>query len=110
MMTVFGCFWTSLPDNCAIKVFSRKSVKRQNSQTQRLRENSGNPTHGSGWIVQVRPTIEAARPSGSVISLPSRREGRETKNGNLGCAPCRLGLNDPPTAVGGIPGVFTRSI
>jgi len=26
------------------------------------RENSGNTTHGSGWIVQARPTKRAARP------------------------------------------------
>ena len=47
---------------------------------------SWNPTHGSGWIVQVRPTTEAARPFGFGCLSPPHREG-ERQNGNLGCAP-----------------------
>ena len=38
---------------------------------------SWNPTHGSGWIVQVRPTTEAARPFGYLSLLAPR--GREAK-------------------------------
>jgi hypothetical protein len=36
-------------------------------------------------------------------------EGREGKLGIPGGLLCRLALNHPPTAVGGIPEVFTRS-
>jgi hypothetical protein len=64
-----------------------------------------NPTHGSGWIVQVQPTKRRTRnvPFSSP-SLPSRREGRdgEEKRRRDGQALCRLGLNDPHTAVWGI--------
>ena len=76
----------------------------------RLCENSGNTTHGSGWIVQGQPTQGHARDSRFFLSLPSRREGREIDNKKQAAARflCRPSLNNPPTAVGGIPGVFTQ--
>src|SRR6266852_1069475 len=52
----------------------------------------------------------AARPPGLVVLSLSPRSARgERKNGNPGCPSCRPGLNNPPTAVGGIPGVFIQS-
>jgi hypothetical protein len=75
----------------------------------RPRDASPNTTHGSGWIVQVQPTPRRPDPSVLVIPLPSRREGREGKTGISGVSRCRLDLNDPPTAVGGIPGSNLRS-
>ena len=54
---------------------------------------------------------ESRRPSlFCYISLPSRSEGREGKRKILGVPLCRLGLNDPPTAVGGIAGLFAQSL
>jgi len=71
----------------------------------KLCEDSGNTTHGSGWIVQVRPTTEAARPLGfGYLSPLASRGEREGKTGISDAPLCRLGLNNPPTAVGGIPG------
>jgi hypothetical protein len=41
---------------------------------------SGNPTHGSGWIVQVQPTQGRTRDSHfSSPVLHSRREERDSK-------------------------------
>jgi hypothetical protein len=70
----------------------------------------GNTTHGSGWIVQLRPT-HVAHPEFPFCfpSLPSRREGREIGKPTGPASHllyCRLHLNDPPTAVGGIPRSF----
>ncbi len=73
---------------------------------------AGNTTHGSGWMVQAQPTKRAARPLLFLLSFsPLAPRGREGvgKRGSLGAPLCRLGLNHPPTAVGGIPGVFTVS-
>src|SRR2546425_12046074 len=44
----------------------------------------------------------------SLSPLAQRGERRETEN--PGCALCRLGLNHPPTAVGGIAGLFAQSL
>jgi hypothetical protein len=46
----------------------------------------------------------AARPSSLFLSLYPRaaRVEKDRKNENPRCALCRLGLNNPPTAVGGI--------
>src|SRR6266496_2334659 len=70
-----------------------------------VRENSGNTTHGSGWIVQVQPMLGRTRDSGippgiaptAVGGLFSKSRGRPS---------CRPHLNDPPTAVAGTPEVF----
>jgi hypothetical protein len=52
----------------------------------------------------MRPTRRAARPLCFVISpLAARGERRRRKAGITGASPCRLA---PPTAVGGISGVF----
>ena len=48
-------------------------------------------------LQQKRPA-----PTRFFIPLPSRREGRR-QNGISRAPLCRLDLNDPPTAVGGIP-------
>ena len=85
----------------------------------------GNTTYGSRWIVQVQPTdegrttrpripptgvgglfkcsLQPRRPTLSVlvISLPSRPRGERAKRESRG-RQCRLDVNDPPTAVGGI--------
>ncbi len=68
-----------------------------------------NPTHGSGWIVQVQPTKRVGRRPFvlSSLSLAARRKG-QTKSENPGTLLCRLDLNDPPTAVGGIRGRSER--
>ena len=59
---------------------------------------------GSGWIVQPQPTRRATRRL-CYVSL-SRAAGGEEKP-RIPRAPLfRLALNNPPTAVGGIPGVF----
>jgi hypothetical protein len=77
----------------------------------RDRENSPNTTHGSGWIVQVQPTTEAARSLRFWLSLsPRAARGERGQTGNLWCALCRLELNDPPTAVGGIQGILAQSL
>jgi len=62
-------------------------------------------------IVQFQPTEEgplSLTPFVSSLARPSRHEGRaseETGNGRQMVAfGCRPGLNDPPTAVGGILG------
>src|SRR2546426_1487947 len=88
----------------SVSVIVMKSVPLGIPPTHRLRKNSGNPTHGSGWMVQVRPTNRDARPPDLFFSpsLPSLREGREGKRKILGVPLCRQGLNHPPTAVGGI--------
>src|SRR6266705_2314229 len=67
---------------------------------------SPNTTHGSGWIVQVRPTGRAARSFCFLLSLSSRREWRKgEEKWDSRVRPCvGLYLNNPPTAVGGIPG------
>jgi hypothetical protein len=64
-----------------------------------------NPTHGSGWIVQAQPTKKGDCHYCFCISLTrdARRE-KEKKNKNPGALLCRLDLNDPPTPVGGIRG------
>ena len=52
----------------------------------------------------------AARPLGfGYLSPLAPRGEREGKPGISGAPLCRLELNDPPTAVGGIPGVFAQS-
>src|SRR6266705_3143488 len=64
-----------------------------------------NPTHGSGWIVQAQPTMRAARSlCFCYISSLAARGKRYNKNKTgIRSAPlCRLGLNYPPTSVGGI--------
>ena len=96
----------------------------------RLYENSGNTTHGSGWIVQVQPMLGRTRDSGvppgipptavgglfryslttgahlgllfSSHSLHALREERDNKSKSRGRPSCRPHLNDPPTAAGGI--------
>ncbi len=50
-------------------------------------ETSGNTTHGSGWIVQVRPTSEAARHFRFGYLSPLAPRGVRGQNGNLGGAP-----------------------
>src|SRR6266705_2685519 len=93
---------------------------------QRLCEDSGNTTHGSGWIVQVRPTeggplsyvleyhprqwVDRSSPaykeSGSplcLVSLSPRGARGERENRESRAVLYRLALNHPPTAVGGIP-------
>ena len=67
-----------------------------------------NPTRG-GWIGQAQPTKRAARPLCFLLSLSPRTARREKarKTEIPGTALCRLKLNDPPTAVGGIP-ISTR--
>jgi hypothetical protein len=92
-------------------------------------ENSGNPTHGSGWIVQAQPTNEGGstaslnptRGSGWIVQAQPTKKGdrhycfcisltrdargeNEKKNKNTDALVCRLDLNDPPTPVGGIRG------
>ncbi len=65
-----------------------------------------NPTHGSGWIVQVQPTKRAGRrPFNFVIAFAcGATEGADEKRESRYAPLCRLDLNDPPTAVGGIRG------
>src|SRR2546426_12694274 len=87
---------------------------------------SPNPTHGSGWIVQVRPTDAGTRDApripptavggsfksglhhgaqGFLVFLfffPLASRERNERGGRLSC---RLDLNDPPTSVGGIRGI-----
>ncbi len=53
---------------------------------------SENPTHGSGWIVQIQPV-------GSKQSTNSRWWDSQISKASV----CRLDLNNPPTPVGGIP-------
>jgi|SRR6185295_3739232 len=114
------------------KKVRRVSARRLglNDPLPRLWESCRNTTHGSGWIVQVLPTRRAARPfleshprewvdrsgaayngggrpSDLVIFLPSRCQ-EERQNGTSGAPLFRLDLNDPPTAVGGIPGSSAR--
>jgi hypothetical protein len=74
-----------------------------NSETSKRIEETDNTTHGSGWIVQVRPTTEAPRPHPFCYLSPLAPRGERRQNGISGAPLCRLGLNDPPTAVGGIP-------
>ncbi len=66
-----------------------------------------NPTHGSGWIIHTWPTRR--RPGlfiSFLFSFPplagrgERRKKEEEKNPVIPF--CRLKVNDPPTAVGGI--------
>src|SRR5204862_281106 len=65
---------------------------------------SFNPTHGSGWIVQVQPTDEGR----SATSFnPTHGSGWDSKKSSSRL-PCRLGLNGPPTSVGGIPRFFFK--
>ena len=66
--------------------------------------------HPRQWVDRSRPAYIAAHPDSVLPSLPSRREGREItkRKGPRGFC-CRPHLNDPPTAVGGIPRGFTRS-
>ena len=60
-----------------------------------------NTTHGSGWIVQVRPTKrEAACPGYYSFLANERKEIKRIITGGPQCSPCSQ--NDPPTAVGGI--------
>src|SRR5438552_13810699 len=64
-----------------------------------------NPTHGSVWIVQAQPTKRAAgRLWFYYFSSLAARGKRNNKNKTgIPSAPlCRLGLNYPPTSVGGI--------
>src|SRR4029434_4621664 len=68
---------------------------------QRLCENSGNPTHGVGGLFR---SCLPRRPQNPRCFPPLPRGARER---NQARRLCRLDLNDPPTAVGGIPGVFT---
>ena len=63
-----------------------------------------NPTHGSGWIVQVLPTRENASDDVIIILLPPfpRAARKEESNNVIGAASRRRqDLNDPPTTVGG---------
>src|SRR3989442_12342748 len=92
----------------------------------RLCENSGNPTHGSGWMVQVLPTNRAVRPLFFYylpLSPRGTRGEKQNKNQDGASSRCRLGLNHPPTirgwdsksfrtvsAVGGIFPVFIWSL
>ena len=72
----------------------------------------GNTTHGSGWIVQAQPTERADRPFVLCFSLSPRAAKGERRRGNRNPtvrSRCRLGLNNPPTAVGGIRG-STRAL
>ena len=70
-------------------------------------ENSRNTSHGSGWIVQVRPTTGLGVLSGFLS--PSRREGeRREKREPRMCPLCRQDLNNPPTARGWYCGSFTQ--
>src|SRR5215475_15769783 len=72
---------------------------------------SPNPTHGSGWIVQVQPTKrEATRPP--FLFLSSQTRGKERKGritGRASVLSCRLDLNNPPTCRGWDLGFFTQS-
>jgi hypothetical protein len=64
-----------------------------------------NTTHGSGWIVQVQPTKRAGADLCFVVALPcGATEGAEEKRESRYALRCRLDLNDPPTAMGGIRG------
>ena len=60
-----------------------------------------NPTHGSGWIVQVQPTRSetACLP---FLFFSSQREEKKDNNVIWTGSCCRSDLNHPPTAVGGI--------
>ena len=59
----------------------------------------GNTTHGNGWIVQVLPTRRASRP---LLGIPPTAVGG-IPGKQRSAFVCRLGLNDPLTAVSGIP-------
>jgi len=63
-----------------------------------------NPTHGSGWIVQVLPTICEAPVPVVILFLADARKRDEKNNNGKGASVlfCRLDLKYPPTAVGGI--------
>jgi hypothetical protein len=85
-----------------------------------------NPTHGSGWFVQVQPN-EAAGHGRRTLRLNDRKVGSEPSTHCRGCdfIVCdalswvglkslgsqsrRLDLNHPPTAVGGITGAQPRA-
>ncbi len=70
-------------------------------------EKSGNTTHGSGWIVQVRPTQGRTWDSRfSYLLLPRAARGDGNKTRGAPGSLRRLDLNNPRTAVGGISGVF----
>src|SRR5215510_14031332 len=72
-----------------------------------------NPTHGSGWMLQARPTKEAW----TILSIPPTAVGGSFR-ASLRCgiewrclgrrAGYRLYLKHPPTAVGGISGAFAE--
>ena len=81
----------------------RASLQRGAPPTSRF---SSNPTHGSGWMLQIRPTNQSSPPLCVIYLSPLALRGREVKPGIPGAHLCRLALNNPPTAVGGIPGTF----
>ena len=78
------------------------------AEQERLCEN-GPEYHPRQWVDDSSPAYKG-RTQESRFSLlsPSRREG-ERKTGADAAPLCRPYVNDPPTAVGGIAGVFTQA-
>src|SRR4030095_11971569 len=68
-----------------------------------------NPTHGSGWIVQVQPT-EGHRDLFLVSALPSPCIARAMTNKARRPALFVGGLERPPTPVGGIQRMGSRRL
>src|SRR2546428_12653188 len=78
----------------------------------RLCENSENPTHGSGWIVQVRPTTSVTEflnpTNGSwwIVQIRPPNKAAKRMQSEFSFIPStstnRLDLNNPPTSVAGI--------
>ena len=103
-------------------------IRRAEVRGQRSEGNALNTTHGSGWIVQVLPTkkcgafcfseyhprqwVDRSGPAYNerrpLLFLPLGVRGKDKRR--KWNAICRLDLNDPPTAVGGIWGNKTASI
>src|SRR5262249_42216468 len=108
-------------DSCSVRgITGLTSLKARQPDLRRGCAKNPNPTHGSGWIFQVQPTREHARPSRyyyytflsyyPFLSFP-RRASKEENNNVMSRRPwCRLDLKYPPTAVGGYFRIFTQSL
>ncbi len=69
---------------------------------------SENPTHGSGWIVQIQPTRRViwSHYRLSKVGFEQSTNFRWWDSQISKASVCRLDLNNPPTPVGGIPESF----
>src|SRR5262245_9372325 len=84
--------------------------RRSDGNTNRVADNfPRNPTYGSGWIFEARPTRRDVEPSanpnhGSGWIIQTRPTSEKGGRAEWTLLPhfCRLNLNDPHTAVWGI--------